>query len=135
MNAGNAKTTVEWREDFRFVGQAPEGRETEIDGDSARGPSPVTLLLESIAACAACDVVEILRKGRQPLRGLTVEIEGDRRAEPPRHLLSLRLAFRIEGDVDRDRAERAVELSLDTYCSVFHTLRDDLDVEWELVTG
>lgn len=116
---------------LRFEGAAGD-RRTAIDGDGVAGTSPVSLLLESLAGCAGSDVVEILRKGRQDLRGLRVEAEGERREEPPRYFRRIRVRFRIEGDVDRKTAERAARLSFQTYCSVFHTLRRDLDLGWEV---
>ncbi len=102
---------------------------TAIDGNSGTGPSPVTLMLESLAACVGADVVDILRKGRQELQGLSVEVEAERRAEHPRWVKALLLRFFIEGDVDLARAERAVDLALEKYCSVFHTFRKDMSVD------
>lgn len=124
---------LEWTEGLRFEARTGEGAVTSIDGETSLSPSPMELLLESLAGCAGCDVVEILRKGRQELEGLRVEIRGTRREEAPRRYRSLTLSFRVAGRVERSRAERAVELSLEKYCSVFHTLRDDLEVETEVV--
>lgn len=123
---------LEWRgEGSRFVGER-EGVRTEIDGSGTAGASPVALLLEALAACSAADVVEILHKGRQELRGLRVTARGERRPEPPRYFTRIELLFRIAGAVERKKAERAVELSLGKYCSVSHTLRRDLDLEWSI---
>lgn len=128
------KVLLEWLEGLRFEGRAGEAS-TTIDGNGQEGTTPVDLLLESIGACAAADVVDILQKGRQDIHGLTVEVGAERRAEPPRYVRSLELAFRIRGPVDKAKAERAVDLSLEKYCSVFHSLRMDiaLDVSVELV--
>ncbi|MFQ5679422.1 MAG: OsmC family protein [Gemmatimonadota bacterium] len=130
---GNHPATIvlQWTRDLRFQARAGAAV-TAIDGEGETGPSPVLLLLEALAACSAADVVEILRKGRQELRGLQVRAIGERRPEPPRRFTRLRLEFRVQGPVERKKAERAVELSLETYCSVYHTLREDLDLEWEL---
>ncbi len=75
------------------------------------------------------DVVIILEKMRVGLEGLSITVEGDRVAEPPRYFHRMRLRFRIRGDVPHDKAERAVTLSCDKYCSVFHTLRNDIDID------
>jgi putative redox protein len=76
--------------------------------------------------------VDILRKGRQELHGLRVEARGERRQEPPHRYTRARLLFHLEGPVERSKAERAVGLSFETYCSVLHTLDEDLEVGWEV---
>ncbi len=79
------------------------------------------------------DVVIILEKMRVGLEGLSITVEGERVAEPPRYFHRMRLQIRIRGDVPRDKAERAVKLSFEKYCSVFHTLRNDIDIDTETV--
>lgn len=132
MSENVRRVTLRWSEGMRFEARTGEGAVTSIDGEGTLSPSPVELLLESVGACSAIDVVEILGKGRHPVEALEVEVEGTRREEPPRRFTDLRLLFRIRGDVPRAAAERAVGLSLETYCSVFHTLREDLAVETEI---
>ncbi len=122
---------LEWKGQFRFEASADEAR-TIIDGDGQAGPSPVNLLLESVGACTAIDVVDILQKGRQEIRAMHVVVSAERREETPRAITSLQLRFRIEGDISRARAERAIDLSLEKYCSVFHSLRMDVSVDTEL---
>ena len=126
------EVSITWQgEGLRFTG-ARGGHKTAIDGDAGIGPSPVALLLESVASCMAIDVVDILHKGRQGLTGLSVRTLAKRREEPPRYVWWLRLEFEIAGDVDEAKAERAVQLAFDRYCSVFHSLRKDLEVESEV---
>lgn len=125
------KVELDWKGEFRFDATADQVR-TPIDGDGQAGPTPVNLLLESIGACTAIDVVDILQKGRQELRGMHVEIEGERRDQVPRAITRLTIRFRIEGDVSEPRAQRAIDLSLEKYCSVFHSLRMDISVDTEL---
>ena len=123
---------LEWQSDLRFEGRA--GRVvTAIDGHGEAGPSPMTLLLMALASCTGSDVVEILRKGRQDLRALRIEGRGERRREPlPPRYTRVRLVFGMEGAIERSKAERAVELSLEKYCSVLHTLAEDVELEWEV---
>jgi putative redox protein len=127
--ANNVSLT--WIEDLRFEGRADDAV-VAIDGDGRQGTSPVDLLLESVASCTAADVVDILKKGRQDLQTMTVRVEGDRRDEAPRYVKRVRLKFRMTGDVDEAKAQRAVDLSLEKYCSVFHSLRMDLAVDTEI---
>ena len=123
--------TLEWKGEFRFDATADQVR-TPIDGDGQAGPTPVNLLLESVGACAAIDVVDILQKGRQEIRGMHVEVGADRRKEIPRAVTRLCIKFRIEGDIPEPRVRRAVDLSLEKYCSVFHSLRMDVAVDTEI---
>jgi len=115
----------------RFEGEAPGGPSITVDSDGKAGPSPMTGLLLSLAACMGIDIRMILEKGRVPLDGLEVEIEADRAAEPPRRFTRLHLTIRVRGPAEEHEARiaRAVDLSREKYCSVFHSLRTDLDVE------
>lgn len=126
MAGGEKCVRIRWSGDMPLEAENARGTASSIDENGRLAPSPTDLLLEAVAGCTAIDVVEILRKGRQPIEGLEVEVSGERRAEPPRRYTRLRLVYRITGEVDRARAERAVSLSLDKYCSVFHSLSPDL---------
>jgi putative redox protein len=97
-----------------------------LDGDSAAGPSPVQALALALASCMAIDVVHVLGKGRQDLRTLRARLEADRAADPPRRILAVRLHFMVTGDLSEERVERAIALSREKYCSVWHSLRQDI---------
>jgi putative redox protein len=126
--------SLEWIEDLRFEARAGSSIVT-IDGNGDLGTSPVDLLLESVGSCAAADVVDILKKGRQDIQGLTVEVSADRREEHPRKVKRLVMKFRIRGAVDEGKAQRAVDLSLEKYCSVFHSLRMDIALDVDVVVS
>ncbi|MBI3983049.1 MAG: OsmC family protein [Gemmatimonadetes bacterium] len=118
---------------FRGAGTDPVTPAVEIDGDGETGPTPTLLLLLSAAACSASDVVLILTKGRVALHRVTVDVQGTRRAEEPRRYVAIRYRFTIAGDgLDRAKAERAVKLSVEKYCSVMHTLAPDIDVAYDI---
>jgi len=122
------RITLKWVDELRFEGTAGTAV-VAIDGDGQQGTSPVNLLLEAIASCAAADVVDILRKGRQELEAMTVEVSADRREGHPRSSTRLQLDFKLRGPVDGGKARRAVDLSLEKYCSVFHSLRMDISLD------
>lgn len=122
---------VDWSSGLKFTGHRA-GFETAIDGDQEVGPSPVGLLLESVAACAAIDVVFILEKGREPMTGLSVTTHAERAEQAPRFVKRLQFDFNLTGAVDESKARRAVRLSFEKYCSVFHSLRQDIELEWSL---
>ncbi|HXV85784.1 MAG TPA: OsmC family protein [Gemmatimonadales bacterium] len=118
---------------FRGAGTDPVTPAIEIDGDGATGPSPTLLLLLSAAACSASDVVLILTKGRVALSKVAVDVQGTRRETDPRRFVKVHYRFTIAGgNLDRARAERAVRLSVEKYCSVMHTLAPDLDVAYDI---
>ena len=125
----STRVELAWRSGQRFDATDASGSSSTLDGDTENGFSPTEALLSSLGACMGIDVVIILEKMRAGLEGLSITVEGERMAEPPRYFHRLRLQFKIRGDVPRDKAERAVKLSLEKYCSVFHTLRNDIDID------
>lgn len=118
-------------EDDAFRGGRAGGPEIVLDGDGGAGPSPTDALLLSVAACMAADIRHILQKGRVPLEALTASVRGRRAKDPPRRFEAVRILFRVDGpgEDDRSRVERALRLSRETYCSVLHTLRSDLELD------
>ncbi len=79
--------------------------------------TPMKLLLLSVASCTAMDVVHILKKMKEDVKEVQVEIDGKRREEYPRIYEKIEIRYRIRGDVNEERARRAIELSLSKYCS------------------
>jgi putative redox protein len=75
----------------------------------------------------AIDVVDIIQKGRFALAGVDARLESERRADPPRYVTRASLHFVVRGEVPPDRVERAIELSRERYCSVWHSLRQDIE--------
>ncbi len=120
--------SVAWEGELRFQ-SAPNGVPLVIDGKSVAGPSPVQALALGLAGCMAVDVVDILQKGRYTVRSLTADFTGQRAPEPPSRFTSITLHYRITGDAPEHAIERAIALSRDKYCSVWHSLRQDIAFE------
>lgn len=119
---------------FTGGGVAPPSPPVVVDGDGTEGPSPMQMLLLAAAGCAGSDVVSILAKMRVGLEALTVDVEGIRRDEEPRRYVEIRYRFSLRGGgLDMAKAERAVVLSLEKYCSVIHSLAPDTAVRHEIV--
>jgi putative redox protein len=117
---------LEWEGELRFRGHSG-AVELVLDSDGRAGPSPVQALAFALAGCMAIDVVHILRKGRLDVKGVKAELVAERASADPRRLLRVRLHFRVTGDVPPDKVERAIALSRETYCSVWHSLRPDTE--------
>jgi putative redox protein len=116
-----------WADELRF--DVTSGRAAlVVDGNSVAGPSPVQLLVVALAGCMAIDVVDIVRKGRHVLTGFRATITGERRPEPPRRLTRVELRFHLRGNAPPHVVERAIQLSRDKYCSVWHSLREDIQL-------
>jgi putative redox protein len=119
---------------FRAVGTEPATPAIEIDGDGSSGPSPMITLLLAAGGCTGADVGSLLQKMRVQLAQVLVEIRGVRREDHPRRYLEIHYRYQLSGEgLDQEKAERAVVLSLEKYCSVFHSLAPDIKVTHEIV--
>jgi len=116
-----------WLEELRFAGSSG-GLEVALDSASKAGPSPMQLLGLGLAGCMAMDLVHILKKGRHDLRGLKARLTGRRADETPRRFVAIDLHFEIAGPVPADQIERAIDLSRDRYCSVWQSMRPDIEL-------
>jgi putative redox protein len=117
--------TLTWQGDLRFSA-ASENRTLALDGHSASAPSPVEALAMALAGCMAVDVADIVVKGRHLLRAMETTIVGQRAEDVPRRFTGFALHFTITGSVPTAAVERAIQLSHDKYCSVWHSLRQDI---------
>ena len=117
---------LEWQGDLRFHGTTG-AVSLVLDSEGEAGPSPVQALAFALAGCMAIDVVHILRKGRLEPRSLKAHLDAERAPEDPKRLVSVRLHFMVGGGAPADKVERAIALSREKYCSVWHSLRPDID--------
>lgn len=121
-------TVVDLTWDRELVFSGTSGDVTIVlDSASTAGPSPMQALAFGLAGCMAMDVVHVLKKGRHDLRGLTAHLVGTRADDDPRRFVSFDLKYSVTGNVPDDAVERAIQLSRDKYCSVWHSLRQDID--------
>ena len=120
-----------WQGGMRFAGQSGTAQ-IVLNGPGNPEPTPVQGLAFSLAACMGIDLVQILTKGRHELRTLRIHLEGERRDVEPKHFTRIRLHFTVTGDVPPEAVERAVALSREKYCSVWLSLRQDIDLSTTL---
>jgi|SRR5215203_452050 len=125
-----------WENELVFAGKSGQV-ELRVDSDGVAGPSPMQALAFGLAGCMAMDVVHILKKGRHDLRGLRADLVGNRTDEQPRRFISFDLKYTVTGNVPDEVVGRAIELSRDKYCSVWHSLRQDipLNLSHQVTTG
>ncbi len=131
MSNDNYKATVQYAGDEFFIGTTPSGHAQTIDtkGDRKSAPSPLEMLLVSVAACTAVDVVSILQKQRQNLVDYKAEITGKRRDEHPRAFTHLHIHHIVYGhDISEQAVEKAIKLSDTKYCSVAATVRPTAEI-------
>jgi len=114
-----------WQHDLVLGGRSKEV-ELTLDSAGVAGPSPVQALGFALAGCMAMDVVHVLKKGRCGFRGLRVDLTGQRAPTDPHRFTDIALHFTITGDVPTSRIDRAIKLSREKYCSVWHSMRQDI---------
>jgi putative redox protein len=127
---------LRWQgEERRFRGGKVGGPEFVVDGDGVEGPSPVLGLIMSLAGCMAIDVLDISGKMRLTVTSLETVVEADRREDPPKRVTAARMRFIVRGvaQADREKVQRAIDLSREKFCSVLHSLREDIEMSFELV--
>lgn len=125
---------VEWQGDLRFTGSAPGGPSITLDGDGKAGPGPVVTLLLAAASCSGADMVGILEKQQVTLKSFHIDVVARRAEEYPRRIKELTMTFRLTGDgLTEAKARRAVDLSLEKYCSVVLSLNPDIPIRSEIV--
>ena len=134
------KSTITWIGNKTFTGQTESGHSIVIgtaDGEAPKpGPSAMELVLMGAGSCSAWDVVEILRKGRQAIEDVIVELDADRAPEPPKVFTRIHLHFIVKGrDLSEHRVKRAIDLSVEKYCSATKMLEKTATVthEFEII--
>jgi putative redox protein len=117
------KARAKWVEGMAFMGESGSGHAVMMDGAPEHGGRnigirPMEMLLIGLAGCTSFDVVGMLKKGREAVTGCEVEVEAERAATDPKVFTRIHLAYRITGKgLSRAKAERAVTLSKEKYCS------------------
>jgi len=131
-------STVEiaWTKKLQFVGTDSTQHAIVLSSateENRTGVKPSDLLLMALGGCTAVDVVEILRKKRQQLTGLTIHVSGEQDADPPWTFRRMHLVYEVRGrGLAAGAVEQAVALSEDKYCSVRATLADKVEITREV---
>lgn len=126
------EASVTWQEAQKFTGVASSGHPIAVDGDSARGNSPMELVLIALCGCTGFDVASVLRKKREPFTSLEVRAQGEKASTPPSVYTAIHLVYRVGGKVSPKAVEDAVRLSEEKYCSVAAMLNKTATISYEI---
>ncbi|MBL7934813.1 MAG: OsmC family protein [Bacteroidia bacterium] len=125
-------------DDFHMEASNEDGNILHMDGSpdiggQGKGMRPMQLLLAAVGGCSAIDVILILKKQKQVIESFEVEVDGEReKIEDYSLFREICLNFKIKGNVDLDKAERAVKLSMEKYCSVSKTLEPTAKITYKV---
>ena len=129
--AHSEPVTLDWKsEGLQFEASTAHGSVDLASGldEPGNGVTPMELLAVALGGCTAMDVVSILVKMRQPLESFSVEVSGERAEDHPKRFTSLEVVYRLKGDLDERKVERAISLSEERYCSVGATLKSSVPI-------
>lgn len=113
---------------LQFVGDSSSGHAVVMDGDPSvgghnTGPRPMELLLLGAGGCSGMDIISILKKKRQEVTGLEIRVKGEKAEDYPKKFTHITLEFIVKGrDISEEAVKKAIELSMNKYCSVKATL-------------
>lgn len=100
------------------------------------GFRPMQLILAAIGGCGAIDIVTILKKQRQEIEDFQIEVTGEREDVETYSLYrKIHLHFKLKGKIEQGKAERAVQLSVDKYCSVAKTLEPTAKITYHVTVN
>ncbi len=131
------KARIKWNEGVSFIAESGSGHAIVIDGAPQNGGRnlgirPMEAVLMGLGACSAFDVVQILKKSRQPISDCYVELDAQRADSIPAVFTRIQLNFVIRGlELNPARISRAVELSVEKYCSAAAMLRPGVDIQYD----
>lgn len=118
--------------DYEWEATNAQGNRVLIDmypDEEKQHQSPMDLVLSAVSSCAAVDLVQMLKKRRRQVEGLTIETEGHRMETNPKYYHTIDLHFRITSpDVTEEEMQKYTELALEKYCSVSSTLNAEIKV-------
>jgi putative redox protein len=124
---------------FHFEAKGVSGVTLDIDGSvdiggHNAGARPMEMLLMGLASCSAIDVIVILNKQKQVIDDFRIQVRGQREADAtPAPFKSIHIEYLLKGALDETKVRRAIDLSMDKYCSATAQLRPTAEITWSLV--
>jgi putative redox protein len=120
--------SLDWHGDMKF-GSSADSPAITLHSSTPGVASPPQALAYAIMACMAMDVVHVIKKGRHHIHSMTVKFKGERAHDAPKRFVWMTIDFHITADVTDKVVARAIELSRTKYCSVWNTIRPDVDLK------
>jgi putative redox protein len=127
---------VKWVDGFQFVGESGSGHAIVMDaspeaGKIATGMTPMEMLLVATGGCSGMDVVSVLKKKRQEVIDISVSVSGEKALTHPQKFVDIKLEYIVTGrNISEDAVKKAVELSMEKYCSVKATLEGSAKISY-----
>lgn len=121
---------------YHMVATNDSGNTVETDGSPAIGGGnkamrPMQMLIAALGGCSSIDVINLLEKMRQPLEDIKMEINGERvEGEVPSLFTKINIHYKLYGDLDEKKAEKAIKLSVEKYCSVGMIIEKTAPISW-----
>lgn len=115
-------------DEFHLEAVNDNGNSLHIDaspdiGGTNKGMRPMQLLLAAMGGCSSIDIITILKKQKQVLKDIKITVTGERQKDAvPSLYTEVHAHFKLYGNLDKDKAQKAVSLSVEKYCSVAKTL-------------
>jgi putative redox protein len=132
------KARIKWVQDMTFLGESGSGHSVVMDGAPDAGGRnlgvrPMEMLLLGLGGCTAFDVVLILKRGREQVTDCVVELDGERATTDPKVFTKVTMRYIVTGkNLDRNKVERAVQLSEEKYCSASAMFRHTAQLSHEI---
>ncbi|QWR76144.1 OsmC family protein [Candidatus Magnetomonas plexicatena] len=129
------KATLNWEREFIFVGRTQRGYEIEYDANVQWGCQPSEPFMMSLGACIATDCVMFLQKMKVEIVAFKVDITGVKPETPPQYFSGFDVMLNITAkNITEKKVQRAINLSVDKYCGIYHSLRKDvkLDIKYQI---
>ncbi len=130
--------TTEWKKNLLFKSDNPLGNSLLMDtseegGGNSAGLLPKALMLSSLAGCSGLDVIMILDKMRVKLDNFEIKIEAELTDEHPKYYKKVKVDYYFHGkDLDKEKINKAVTLSVEKYCGVMEMFRQFAEVKTEI---
>ena len=128
--------SVKWKDGLEFESELPSGHSVTVDakeesGGNDNGPRPTELILNGLAGCTGVDVVLILKKMKQDIVDLSIDVESERAEEHPRRFTDIHLIYKIKGrNLQEKKVKKAIDLSEEKYCSASASLNANITSEY-----
>ncbi len=131
------KIEVTWKRQMLFESVAPEGNvmidAAEESGGQGKGLRPKALMLTALAGCSAMDIASLLKKMRAEVNNFKIEVEANLTNEHPKVYDKVHVTYKFYGsDFKKDKIEKSVNLSVESYCGVIEMFRKFSEVTTEI---